>query len=185
MASAADPTDPPSSSMALAFSMPTLNRSSLIFATTVHVNMDSMESFKDRLRHAMQRAGYDPDSPSDVVRLAAELKVTRQAVQKVLDERSKSMSIQNAVKAAHSLGCDPDWLVGKDLEAVRYLAGRGETDPLDAFMAEAKKLLDCVKVPEARQHIGVFLRSLEKRLRENQRSLEEAERELMSISRKP
>lgn len=63
-----------------------------------------MVEFKDRLRLAMEHAQVGREA------LRAKLKVSRVAVDKLLDGRSKSMSAENCAHAAQFLGVDMYWL---------------------------------------------------------------------------
>lgn len=63
-----------------------------------------MVDFRNRLQTAMDRSGVSRDA------LSAHLKVTRVAVDKLLDGRSKSMTAENCAKAARFLEVDHFWL---------------------------------------------------------------------------
>lgn len=63
-----------------------------------------MVEFKDRLKVAMEHASVGREA------LRAKLKVSRVAVDKLLDGRSKSMSAENCAHAAQYLGVDMFWL---------------------------------------------------------------------------
>ncbi len=66
--------------------------------------MVAAEAFKDRLRAAMERVGLDAKG------LAAAIGVTYQAVKKLVDGESKSLSAENVFRVADACGVDPRWL---------------------------------------------------------------------------
>lgn len=84
-----------------------MNHSSGQSATTVHAISPivmRVDEYKDRLASAMQAAGVS------VAALARELKVSYQAVKKVLDGLSSSFNTDNNATAARFLGVTSDWL---------------------------------------------------------------------------
>lgn len=93
--------------MASSLNMPQLNHSSEKFQTMVFHNagtLATMVEFRDRLRAAMDGAKVSRDA------LSAHLRVTRVAIDKLLDGRSKSMTAENCAKAARFLRADHFWL---------------------------------------------------------------------------
>lgn len=75
-----------------------------------------MVEFKDRLKFAMDQAGAGREA------LRAKLQISRVAVDKLLDGRSKSMSAENCAHAAQFLGVDGFWLA----------TGKGDPHPVRA-----------------------------------------------------
>jgi transcriptional regulator with XRE-family HTH domain len=66
--------------------------------------MTALTEYKDRLEHAMARAGVD------VRKVADALGVSYQAVKKIIDGKSKMLTADNNAQAAKFLGVDSDWL---------------------------------------------------------------------------
>ena len=80
------------------------------------LRMVAFDDFKTRLEHAMREASVDPEA------LRAHLRVTRQAVNKLLKGTSKKMEAGNNIEAAALLGVDPYWLAtGKGSPASQRL----------------------------------------------------------------
>lgn len=113
MAFAAVATLPPSNSSALALSMPTLNHSSCVLATMVRAGRSTVahmsakqytNDYSGRLESALDDAG------KSIHDLADELKVTYQAIKKVLDGKSKMLTADRNVQAARYLNVDSEWL---------------------------------------------------------------------------
>lgn len=77
-------------------------------------------TYQERLAEAMQDAGVD------VSRLASQLGVSYQAVKKVMDGKTKSLTAANNAAAAQFLSVDPSWLA----------SGRGQKTVLMASAAD-------------------------------------------------
>jgi transcriptional regulator with XRE-family HTH domain len=93
------------------------HHSSRRFATIVLGTVLGMDDgghdYADRLRDAMKYAGVDYKA------LAKALGVTSNAIKKVLDRGSASLSALNNSRAAAHLGINPDWLATGDGAMVR------------------------------------------------------------------
>lgn len=116
--------------MASVLNMPPLNHSFQEMRTMVFdraPTISTMVEFKERLKLAMDHAKVSRES------LRAELDVTRVAIDKLLDGRSKAMSTENCAKAARFMGVSIYWLAtgaGEMLEPKKY-----STTPLPAPLA--------------------------------------------------
>lgn len=71
-------------------------------------------AYKDRFAQAMRQAGFNPGVRADQVRLSKALKITPQAVAKILAGTTKMMAADNNVKAAQVLGVSSEWLACGD-----------------------------------------------------------------------
>ncbi|WP_156774010.1 helix-turn-helix transcriptional regulator [Bordetella bronchialis] len=96
--------------------MRTLNHSSQELCNYSSAQMryvSTMVEYSDRLREAMEDAGYDPTS------LAKHLRVSYQAVKKVLDGKSNAFNAINHAEAARLLNVSSDWLALGDVPKTR------------------------------------------------------------------
>lgn len=110
-----------------------MNHGSAYAATMVQSlapRISTMVEYKDRLQKAMD------DAKVSTQKLADHLKVSYQAVKKVLDGRSNSFTAANNDKAAKFLGVSPSWLA----------TGKSPKHPHDAGLVVAEP------TPDARIH---------------------------------
>jgi hypothetical protein len=93
-----------------------------------------MGEYKDRLQSAMKEANVS------IAMLAKELKISYQAVKKVLDGKTATFDAANHAKAARYLKRSPDWL----LDGTTPVAVEGEKlpIPLSPQAVELAKLFD-------------------------------------------
>lgn len=118
-----------------------------------------MVDFKTRLIQAMKHAGKDEHA------LAAHLKVTYQAVKKLTDGGSKSMSAENCAKTARYLGVDHFWLATGDGDMVHNDTPTVvEIWPFPGINPDEYNSLDAA----ARTHFQVYAAELLKDLKSNQ-----------------
>lgn len=154
MASAAAAMEPPRSSMAFDLCMRALNHSSANNATMVQGNaatLSTMVEYKDRLEHAMKAASVSTQE------LADHLKVSYQAVKKVLDGKTSSFTAQNNAKAADFLGVNASWLatgVGQwiktdeeDDDLPMFSRSQGAAKGLESNVSAAPALASSIWLP--------------------------------------
>lgn len=97
-----------------------------------------MVEYKDRLAKAMKEAGKSTSA------LATELKVTYQAIDKVLKGNTKELTASNNSKAAKFLEVDTDWLAtGKGFSA-RTPQEITESAPAPAGLLSVAEVIDLI-----------------------------------------
>jgi hypothetical protein len=102
----------------------------------------AMGDYKDRLGQAMRAAGVTPAA------LAAELKVSYQAVKQVIDGKNTSFTAVNNDKAARFLGVNSRWLAtGEGDRAAR------DDSQLSPLALDLAAMLDSIPEGEKRQQL--------------------------------